>query len=506
MRLSKTSQITFCVRNFDDPRTVQAVSDTMAFTNPDLNPAMAEIALGLGICVVLLADLFVSDRRRDVTLFISLAVLLVTGWFAGSIGIGGTEITFDGSFVADPLARVLKLCAILTVAVVFLYSRAYLKDRGIYKGEYYLLGLFALLGIQVMISAYSMLTMYLGLEILSLAMYALVAFDRESPVAAEAAIKYFVLGAIASGCLLYGISIVYGVTGSLLFPEINSALVGTGPEDIAILVGLAFILVGIAFKFGAVPFHMWLPDVYQGAPTCVTLFIGTVPKLAAIALAIRILVDGLGPLASSWQAMLGILAVLSLGIGNVVAIAQTNIKRMLAYSTIGHVGFIFLGLLTGTQEGLRASLFYTIVYVLMAAAAFGVVILLSRRGFEAEELDDFKGLNQRSPWFASMMLIIMVSMIGVPPLAGFYAKWWVLASVIDAGHLWLAIVGVLFSVVGAFYYLRVIKLMYFDEAIDSQGLQAPFDLRLALSANAILILLLGLFPDRLIAICTQVFA
>jgi len=478
----------------------------MAFTTPDMNPAMAEMTLGIGICIVLLADLFISDRWRDLTFAISMAVLVATAWVAGSIGVSGAEVTFDGSFVTDPLARILKLFAALTVAIVFLYSRAYLKDRGIYKGEYYLLGLFALLGIQVMISAYSMLTMYLGLEMLSLSLYALVAFDRDSPVAAEAAIKYFVLGAIASGCLLYGISIVYGVTGSLLFPEINTALLGAGPEQVAILVGLAFILVGIAFKFGAVPFHMWLPDVYEGAPTCVTLFIGTAPKLAAIALAIRVLVEGLGPLAASWEAMLIVMAVLSLGIGNVVAIAQTNMKRMLAYSTIGHVGFIFLGLLTGTKAGLEAALFYTIVYVLMAAAAFGVLILMSRRGFEAEMLDDFKGLNQRSPWFAAMMMLIMVSMLGLPPLAGFYAKWWVLAAVLNAGHLWLAIVAVMFSVIGAFYYLRIIKLMYFDEAEDALELDAPFDLRLVLSANAVLILLLGLFPDRLIAACARVFA
>lgn len=478
----------------------------MAFTIPDINPAMAEITLGLGICIVLLADLFISDRWRDLTFAISMAVLVATAWVAGTIGVTGTVVTFDGSFVADPLARVLKLFAVLTVAIVFLYSRAYLKDRGVYKGEYYLLGLFALLGIQVMISAYSMLTMYLGLEILSLALYALVAFDRNSPVAAEAAIKYFVLGAIASGCLLYGISIVYGVTGTLLLPEINTALLGVGSDQIAILVGLAFILVGIAFKFGAVPFHMWLPDVYQGAPTCVTLFIGTAPKLAAIALAIRVLVEGLGPVAATWEAMLTVLAVLSLGIGNVVAIAQTNMKRMLAYSTIGHVGFIFLGLLTGTTAGLEASLFYTIVYVLMAAAAFGILILMSRRGFDAELLDDFAGLSQRSPWFAAMMMLVMVSMIGVPPLAGFYAKWWVLAAVLNAGHTWLAIVAVVFSVVGAFYYLRVIKLMYFDEPEDSLGLEAPVDLRFVLSVNALLLLLIGLFPDRLIAICAQVFA
>ena len=477
----------------------------MEFLAPDMNPAMAEIVLGVGICLVLIADLFIPDRWRDVTYLLSMATLAVTAWVANNIGTTVAEITFHGSFIADPLARVLKLFALAVVATVFLYSRDYLKQRQIYKGEYYLLGLFALLGIQVMISAYSMLTMYLGLEILSLSLYALVAFERDNPVAAEAAIKYFVLGAIASGCLLYGISLIYGVTGTLQLAEINEALRQTDQNEIVALVGLAFIIVGIAFKFGAVPFHMWLPDVYHGAPTCMTLFIGTVPKLAAFALAIRVLVEGLGPLAPEWEGMLAVLAVLSLGVGNVVAIVQTNIKRMLAYSTIGHVGFIFLGILTGTRAGFQAAMFYTMVYVLMAAAAFGIVILLSRKGFEAERLDDLKGLNGRSPWFALIMLLIMVSMIGVPPLAGFYAKWWVLAALIDAGHVGLAVTGVVFSVIGAFYYLRVIKLMYFDEPDDTQPLHAPLDFRLVLSVHGLLILLLGVFPDRLIAICASVF-
>jgi len=455
----------------------------MEFLAPDMTPAMAEIVLGVGICMVLLADLFIPDRWRDVTYLLAMATLAVTAWVANNIGTTVAEITFHGSFIADPLARVLKLFALVVVATVFLYSRDYLKQRQIYKGEYYLLGLFALLGIQVMISAYSLLTMYLGLEMMSLSLYTLVAFERDNPVAAEAAIKYFVLGAIASGCLLYGISLIYGVTGTLQFAEISEALLQAGQNEIVASVGLAFIIVGIAFKFGAVPFHMWLPDVYHGAPTCMTLFIGTVPKLAAFALAIRVLVEGLGPLAPEWEGMLAVLAVLSLGIGNVVAIVQTNIKRMLAYSAIGHVGFIFLGIMTGTRAGFEAAMFYTMVYVLMAAAAFGIVILLSRKGFEAERLDDLKGLNGRSPWFALIMLLIMLSMIGVPPLAGFYAKWWVLAALIDVGHVGLAVTGVVFSVIGAFYYLRVIKLMYFDEPDDTQPLHAPMDFRLVLSVN-----------------------
>jgi NADH-quinone oxidoreductase subunit N len=326
----------------------------MVFSIQDIAPAMAEIVLALGICVVLIADLFISDRWRDLTYLMAMTVLALTAWAAGSVGVDSQTVAFSGSFVIDPLGRTLKLFAIAVVAAVFLYSRGYLTERNIHKGEYYLLGLFALLGIMVMISAYSLLTIYLGLEILSLALYALVAFDRESPVAAEAAIKYFVLGAIASGSMLYGMSLIYGMTGTLQIAEINVALRAAGPDEVITLIGLAFILVGIAFKFGAVPFQMWLPDVYQGSLTCVTLFIGTAPKLAAFAMVIRVLVEGMGPTAMSWETMLGVMAVLSLGIGNVVAIVQTNIKRMLAYSTIGHVGFIFLGLLTGSMAGLLA--------------------------------------------------------------------------------------------------------------------------------------------------------
>ncbi len=477
----------------------------MAFSIQDINPAMAEIVLALGICVVLIADLFISDRWRDLTYLVAMMVLALTAWVAGGIGADTPTVTFSGSFIVDPLARTLKLFAMAVVATVFLYSRAYLKDRDVHKGEYYLLGLFALLGIMVMISAYSLLTMYLGLELLSLSLYALVAFDRESPVAAEAAIKYFVLGAIASGCMLYGRSLIYGLTGSLQIAEIAAALRQAGPNEVITLIGLAFILVGVAFKFGAAPFQMWLPDVYQGAPTCVTLFIGTAPKLAAFALVVRVLVEGMGPVALSWEAMLSVVAVLSLGIGNVVAIVQTNIKRMLAYSTIGHVGFIFLGFLTGTRAGLEASLFYTIVYVIMAAAAFGIVILMSRKGFESDQLDDFKGLNQRSPWFALIMMLVMFSMIGLPPMAGFYAKWWVLAAVINAGHIGLAITAIVFSVIGAFYYLRIIKLMYFDDATDAEKLVVPADIRVVLSLNGLVIVALGLFPDSLIAICSRAF-
>lgn len=476
----------------------------MGFITPDFAPAMAEIALACGICLVLLADLFISEQRKGLTLTLALAVLLITAWFVYVAGGAGTELTFNGSYIADGLARVLKLFTLLLVGGVFVYSHAYLHTRGLLKGEYYLLGLFATLGMFVMISAHSFIVMYLGLELMSLALYAMTAFDRESPIAAEAAMKYFVLGAIASGMLLYGMSIVYGVTGNLQLDLIAAALLEQGTASPALLLGTAFILVGIAFKFGAVPFHNWVPDVYHGAPTSVTLFIGTAPKLAAFAMLVRLLHTALGPVAESWEPMVLVLAVLSLAVGNVLAIAQTNIKRMLAYSTIGHVGFIFLGFAAGTGEGLQSALFYALIYTIMAAAAFGVIILLTRRGFEADELHDLRGLNERSPWFAFMMLLVMVSMIGIPPFAGFFAKLKVLTALVNADHTSLAVVAVLFSVVGAFYYLRVIKYMYFDSPTDAEPLQAGLNMRLMLSANALAVLLLGVFANPLLAWCGAV--
>jgi NADH-quinone oxidoreductase subunit N len=471
----------------------------MGFVTPDFGPAMTEIVLATGICVVMLVDLFLGDRIRGITLTMSLATLALAAWFAG--GVEGTVVTFSGSYIADPLARLLKMFTLLIVGVVFVYSNGYLRERDLLKGEYYMLGLFATLGMTVMISAHSLITMYLGLELMSLALYSMVAFDRESPVAAESAMKYFVLGAIASGVLLYGMSILYGITGSLQIDEIAAGLVATDPRRPAVLLGTVFVLVGVAFKFGAVPFHNWVPDVYHGAPTSVTLFIGTAPKMAAFAMLSRLLYSALGPEALAWQPMLATLAVLSLIVGNVVAIAQTNIKRMLAYSTIAHVGFILLGFASGTVEGRQAALFYTLVYAVMAAAAFGIVILMSRRGFEADELDDWKGLNQRSPWFAAMMLLVMVSMIGIPPFVGFFAKLNILAALVTANETLLAVVAVLLSVVGAFYYLRVIRLMYFDQPVDTSPLLAAPDFRLVLSLNAVAVLLLGVFANPLLRLC-----
>ena len=476
----------------------------MSFIAPQFAPALPEIALAIGICVVLLADLFVSEQRKSITLWLALTTLTVAAWFAGGALPEGSQLTFSGSYIADGLARVLKLFTLLLVGVVFVYSFGYLKDRALLKGEYYLLGLFATLGMLVMISAHSMLTMYLGLELMSLALYAMVAFDRESPVAAEAAMKYFVLGAIASGVLLFGMSLIYGATATLQLDQIAAALAGEGSVTPAVLLGTAFIMVGIAFKFGAVPFHNWVPDLYHGAPTSVTLFVGTAPKLAAFAMLTRLLLTALEPVAEVWGPMLTGLGVLSLILGNVIAIAQSNIKRMLAYSTIGHVGFILIAFATGTAAGQQAALFYTIVYAIMAAAAFGTVILLSKRGYEAENIADFRGLNERSPWFAVMMLFVMVSMIGIPPFVGFFAKLNVLAALINAEQTWIAVVAVLFSVVGAFYYLRVLRYMYFETSDTVEPLVAPINIRLVLSANALAMLLLGVFSEPLLAWCGAV--
>jgi NADH-quinone oxidoreductase subunit N len=402
------------------------------------------------------------------------------------------------------MGDILKLLTYLIVGVSLLYSRQYLAERGLFRGEYYVLTLLAMLGIMVIISANSLLTIYLGIELLALSLYALVAFDRDSGVAAEAAMKYFVLGAIASGTLLYGISIVYGVTGTFALDELALRLSHDATVSIGLLFGLSFIVVGIAFKFGAVPFHAWIPDVYHGAPTSVTLFLGSAPKIAYFALAIRVLAEGLAATGAAWSDMLTVLAVLSMALGNVVAIAQSNLKRMLAYSTISHVGFILLGFIAGTSEGYQASMFYTIAYVIMAAGSFGMILLLSRKGYEADQLDDFKGLNARSPWFAAVMLMFMFSTAGVPPFIGFFAKLYVILAVLDQGMVWLAVVAVLFSVIGAFYYIRIVKLMYFDDPQDTTPLVADRGMRFILSVNGLAVLVLGLLPGTLLSMVARV--
>ncbi|MFH2089870.1 MAG: NADH-quinone oxidoreductase subunit NuoN [Pseudomonadota bacterium] len=482
------------------------------FVMPDLYPAAPEIFLLLMSFLVLFVDLVFGATHRWIAAMLTVITLLGCAALTLVTSDGQTTLTFSNMFVDDLLSDFLKLMSYLAVIMMLVYSRQYLSDRGLDKGEFYVLVLYATLGMMVMISAASLLTMYLGLELMSLSLYGLVAIDRESRRATEAAMKYFVLGALASGLLLYGMSMIYGATGSLEIGGVAQALYQGHSEKPVLIFGLVFLVAGIAFKLGLVPFHMWIPDVYHGAPTAVTMFIGSAPKLAAFAMALRLLVYGLFGLAMDWQKMLLIMAVLSIGLGNLAAIAQTNIKRMLAYSAISHMGYMVLGLMAGVIGGqvdpftavnaYSSALYYTVAYVLMSLGAFGMVLLLSRAGYEAENLEDFKGLNQRSPWFAAMMLIIMFSMAGIPFFIGFFAKFAVLLAAIKAGYTTVAVIAVMFSLIGAFYYLRVVKLMYFDAPVDSAPIAAGLDLRVMLSLNGLAIAAFGLFPDAVMLVCT----
>ncbi len=452
-------------------------------------------------CGILLAEVFQNPHRPALSYWLAQATLsgalIVTLWLTPS----QKQLAFNGVFVHDTMATVLKSFILIVTSAVFVYSRHYLIARDLLKGEYFVLGLFAVLGMMVMASAHSFLTVYLGLELLSLSLYSMVAMHRDSREASEAAMKYFVLGALASGMLLYGMSMLYGVTGSLDLTEI-AHVIGRQSEDSGLFVfGLVFVVAGIAFKLGAVPFHMWIPDVYHGAPTSVTLFISTAPELAAFAMAIRLLVDGLDSLVASWQGMLVILALLSMATGNIIAIAQSNIKRMLAYSTIAHMGFLLLGLLAGTRSGYAGAMFYVISYALMSSGAFGMIILLGRAGFEADRIEDFKGLAERSPWFGLIMLMLMFSLAGVPPFIGFWAKWFVIKEAINAGFIGLAVVAVITSIIGAYYYLRIVKLMYFDPVEQREPIMPGAEMRWVISLNGLILLVLGLMPGLLMGMC-----
>jgi len=472
---------------------------------PNFVPAIPELFVLTMACIILIADLYISDSRRVLTHLLALVTLVIASLLTINLHSTDTIYTFGGTFVKDPMADVLKLFIYLVSAIVFIYARGYLVERNLFKGEFYTLGLFGILGMMIMVSASNFLTIYLGLELLSLSLYALVALQRDSSVASEAAMKYFVLGAIASGLLLYGMSLLYGVAGTLDIQIFSEALANKNADDnahnLVLILGMVMVIAGMGFKLGAVPFHMWVPDIYHGAPTAVTLYIGAAPKMAAFAMIMRLLVEGLGGLQGQWQDILILMAIMSMGIGNVIAIAQTNIKRMLAYSTISHVGFIMLGILSGSHEGYSAAMFYAIVYSIMSAGAFGMILIMSRKGFEADKLDDYKGLNDRSPWYAFMMLILMFSMAGVPPTLGFYAKLSVLQSVVKADLVWLAVVAVIFSIIGVFYYLRIIKIMYFDKSDDKTPITSTPDMKLILSLNSLAILALGIFPAQLMAIC-----
>ncbi len=482
-------------------------------SNPNLIPASPEVFLLIATSAILLIDMFLADAKRYVTHLLTLAVLLVcAGLTIGGVS-GPTAYTFNNMFVSDPMSSLLKLFAYLALGMTVIYSRQYATDRsmlsGFLGGEFYVLALFSLLGQMVMISGNNFLVIYLGLELMSLSLYALVALRRGHSVSTEAAMKYFILGALASGFLLYGISMLYGATGSLDLTEVARATASGTVNHTVLVFGIVFVVAGLAFKLGAAPFHMWVPDVYQGAPTAVTLLLGGAPKLAAFAISIRLLVEGLFPLAIDWQQMLTVLAVLSMAVGNITAIMQTNLKRMLAYSTISHMGFMLLGLLAGVVGGnvggaanaYSSAMFYAITYVITTLGTFGAIMLLARAGFEAENIEDFKGLNQRSPWFAFVMLILMFSLTGIPPTVGFYAKLAVLQAVLGTGQVWLAVVAVLLSLIGAFYYLRVVKAMYFDEPVDTAPIAANSGMRVTLSLNGLAILALGILPGPLMAVC-----
>ena len=480
------------------------------FLVPDFLPAAPELFLAVMAMVILLVDLTVKDSRRTLTFALTQLTLLGCAVIQLMTSTGDVVYTFSNMSVDDLMADLLKLFLYMTVIVVLFYSRAYLLDREVMnKGEYYVLALFATLGMMVMISANHFVTIYLGLELLSLSMYALVAMNRDSVASTEAAMKYFVLGALASGLLLYGMSMIYGATGTLEITGLAERLYGGGANKTVLAFGLVFMVSGLAFKLGVVPFHMWIPDVYHGAPTSVTLFIGSAPKLAAFAIVMRLLVNGMISMAQDWQAMLVIMSVLSMAIGNLAAIAQTNLKRMLAYSAISHMGFMLLGITTGVVGGdarfalnaYSSAMFYVLAYVVMTTGTFGMILLMARAGFEAENLDDYKGLNKRSPWFAGIMLMMMFSMAGIPFFVGFFAKFSVLQAVVAAGYMWLAIVAVLFSLIGAFYYLRVVKLMYFDPPVDTSPLTAGMDMRILISANGLAVALLGIFPQMLMSLC-----
>lgn len=478
----------------------------MSYDVPNFLPALPELVVFTFGTLALLIQAFWGQKRPAITYgFVQLTILL-----AGAISLAflneSSSLTFDNMFIQDKLSVILKIFIALSVFVCFVYSRVYLAENKMPRGEYYILGLFAMLGMMVLVSSHHFLTLYLGVELMSLPVYAMVAMKRESGVALEAAMKYFIIGAMASGMLLYGISMIYGATNNLDFNAVSSSIATTSTEQQLILVfGLVFIMVGIAFKLGAVPFHMWVPDVYHGAPNPVTLFIATAPKIAALGMVLRLLVDAMPSLHGQWQQILIAMAVLSMGLGNFAAIVQSNIKRMLAYSSIAHMGYMILGVIATSNQGYAAATFYIITYSLMTLAAFGLLVLMSRAGYEVENIADFKGLNNRNPVFAFIMLIVMFSMAGVPPLVGFWAKVGVLKALVQSDLIWLAALTLVFSIVGAYYYIRVVKVMYFDEPDTDRTYSASGEMQLVMAMNGVAVLILGLFPGWLFELCKSAF-
>ena len=484
--------------------------------NTSLAVAGPEIFLLVMTCVIALADLWVTSRLRTATYWLTMATLAAAAWWTGDLAASGaTTYAFNGMVVSDPMGNWLKCFASLAMLVCLVYGRPYAGDRAMLRGgELFTLALLALLGIFVMIGGHNFLVLYLGLELLTLSSYALVALRRDHGASVEAAMKYFVLGAMASGFLLYGMSMLYGATGSLDIATVMKVIEGGQIKHQVLVFGLVFIVAGLAFKLGAAPFHMWIPDVYQGAPTAVTIMIGSAPELAAFAIAIRLLVEGLLPLAIDWQQMLAVLAIASLVVGNLAAIAQTNLKRLLAYSTIGQMGFVLLGLLAGVvgqdasfgTNAYSSAMFYIVTYVLTTLGTFGIILLLAREGFESEEISDLAGLNQRSPLYAGVMAVCLFSLAGIPPLVGFYAKLAVLQALVVSGsvfYIGLAVFAVVMSLIAAFYYIRVVKVMYFDAPITATTVSAPMDVRVVLTVNGALVLLLGILPGGLMALCAD---
>ncbi|HEX9300744.1 MAG TPA: NADH-quinone oxidoreductase subunit NuoN [Casimicrobiaceae bacterium] len=474
-------------------------------TTLSLLSVLPETIVLAAACAILVLDVFLPNRLRHWSFWLTqatlVAAMLACAWILKAALEGGPIRAMNGLVIDDMLSDLFRFFTCVAVSLTLFYARGYFADRGLFRGETFVLALTTLLGMLVMISAANFLTLYMGLELQSLSLYAMVAMHRSSRRASEAAMKYFVLGALASGMLLYGMSMVYGATGSLDLNRVGEAVLSGQGNRVILVFGLVFIVSAIAFKLGAVPYHMWVPDVYDGAPTAVTLLLGTAPKLAAFAFMLRLLVVALGGLEFDWQGMLMVLSLLSMILGNVIAIAQTNIKRMLAYSTIANMGFMLMGFLTANLNGYSAAMFYAVAYVLTSLVSFGMVMLLSREGFEADRLTDFRGLNQRSPWWAFVMLLTMFSLAGIPPTVGFYAKFTVIQAAVSGGFTWLAVVAVLASLVGAFYYLRIVKLMYFDDATDTAPIIARGDNRALLSANGLALLFFGMFPQQLMGWC-----
>jgi NADH-quinone oxidoreductase subunit N len=480
--------------------------NTATFSFSTLAPATPEIALLILTSILLVAHLFFKEEENGAAYWLAIVSLLATAGLTLTTLGRPMGVTLGGMFVADLLSQVLKFITLLTVAATLVLGRSYLQKRNLLSGEFLCLALFGTLGMMVMISAHHFITLFLGLELMALSQYAMVALERDSARATEAAMKYFVLGALSSGLLLYGMSMVYGGTGSLELSHVAHAIERGNLHNTLALFGLVFVVAGIAFKLGTAPFHMWIPDVYHGAATPTTIIVGGAPKLAAFAFIIRLLVGGLGGLAADWQPMLVILAVASLAVGNIVAIAQGNLKRMLAYSTISHMGFVTIGILAGSDAGYSASMFYVVAYAVMTLGSFGMILLLSRAGFEAENLDDFKGLNQKSKWYAFVMLVLMFSLAGIPPAVGFFGKLFVLQAALDAGYTWLVVYAVLLSVIGAFYYLRIVKLMYMDAPTSEITIDPQPGTRWMLSATAIATLALGIVPAPLLNLCARAIA